>query len=33
MQDDILVDTFTVRECIQFAADLKLTGTNEFKEQ
>ncbi|KAL4475161.1 hypothetical protein ABPG74_001857 [Tetrahymena malaccensis] len=33
MQDDILVSSLTVRECIQFAADLKLSGTNEYKQQ
>lgn len=33
MQNDILLETMTARECIQFAADLKLTGSEEFKKQ
>jgi ABC-type multidrug transport system ATPase subunit len=27
-QDDILFQTMTVRECLEFAAKLKLKGTN-----
>ncbi|KAL4474930.1 hypothetical protein ABPG74_001626 [Tetrahymena malaccensis] len=33
MQNDILLDFFTVREAIQFAADLKVNGTAEKKKQ
>lgn len=33
MQDDILVETFTVRECVKFAADMKLGGTEQEKEE
>lgn len=32
-QDDILFQTMTVRECLEFAAKLKLKGTNEKKLQ
>ncbi|KAL4474979.1 hypothetical protein ABPG74_001675 [Tetrahymena malaccensis] len=28
MQDDILLETMTVKECLQFAANLKVKGTN-----
>jgi len=31
MQNDILLESLTARECIQFAADFKLSGTPEFK--
>lgn len=31
MQNDILLDFFTVREAIQFAANLKVNGTPELK--
>jgi ABC-type multidrug transport system ATPase subunit len=27
MQDDRLMETLTVRECLQFGADLKMKGT------
>jgi ABC-type multidrug transport system ATPase subunit len=30
-QDDILFQTMTVRECLEFAAKLKLNGTWEYK--
>lgn len=32
-QDDILFQTFSVRECLEFAAKLKLKGTEEEKMQ
>ncbi|EAR86482.2 ABC transporter family protein (macronuclear) [Tetrahymena thermophila SB210] len=32
MQDDILMETMTVKECFQFAAKLKTAGTQEQKE-
>jgi len=31
MQDDILLETLTVKECIAFAADFKVEGTKEEK--
>lgn len=31
MQDDILLETMTVKECFQFAANLKTTGTTAEK--
>ncbi|EAR86542.1 ABC-2 family transporter protein (macronuclear) [Tetrahymena thermophila SB210] len=33
MQDDILLETMTVKECFQFAANLKTKGTAEEKNQ
>ena len=30
-QDDVLFQTFTVRECLMFAAQLRLVGSNESK--
>lgn len=33
MQDDILLETMTVKECFQFAANLKTIGTNEEKNK
>ena len=30
-QDDILFETMTVRECLEFSARLKLPGTDEEK--
>ncbi|EAR84815.1 ABC transporter family protein (macronuclear) [Tetrahymena thermophila SB210] len=33
MQDDILPETLTVRECISFAADFKIKGSKEEKEK
>ncbi|KAL4474978.1 hypothetical protein ABPG74_001674 [Tetrahymena malaccensis] len=32
MQDDILMETMTVKECLQFAANLKTAGTQEQKD-
>jgi ABC-type multidrug transport system ATPase subunit len=32
-QDDILFQTMTVRECLEFAAKLKLKGTHDEKMQ
>lgn len=31
MQNDILMEVLTVKECLQFSADLKLEGTQEYK--
>ena len=31
-QDDVLFQTLTVRECIEFAAKMKLTGSETFKQ-
>lgn len=31
MQNDILLETLTVRECLQFSADLKVGGPAEYK--
>lgn len=31
MQDDVLPETLTVRECISFAAELKIKGLKEEK--
>ena len=33
MQQDILIDTLTVRETLEFAADLKLDTTSESKQK
>ncbi|EAR87056.1 ABC transporter family protein (macronuclear) [Tetrahymena thermophila SB210] len=33
MQNDILLETLTAKECIKFAADFKLEGTEEYKQQ
>ena len=32
MQNDVLLETMTVKECFQFAANLKTKGTEEQKE-
>jgi len=31
MQNDVLLETLTAKECLQFAADFKLSGTEEHK--
>lgn len=31
MQDDVLLETMTVRECFQFAVNLRIKGTPEEK--
>jgi len=33
MQDDVLLETMTVRECLEFAANLKTKGTEKDKEE
>jgi ABC-type multidrug transport system ATPase subunit len=33
MQDDRLMETMTVRECLQFGADLKMKGEQSVKDK
>jgi ABC-type multidrug transport system ATPase subunit len=33
MQDDCLMETLTVRECLQFGADLKMRAPQEIKNK